>query len=230
MKEALDAGEPPEKHFMVPYGIHVPEPPSDDPAAKAAIRLKLGLPLERPIVLSVGWIARQHKRMDHVIEEVARLPEPRPFLQLLGAMDENSPKIVELGNRLLGPQNFSALSVSPEAVSDYYRAADVFVLGSLVEGFGRVYLEALMHGLPTIGHRHPVMEYVLGDAGVLADLNQRGSLNPILQEQLSELSLHSDDAKLRRWRSILDRFSWEVLRPQYAAMFQACAARPIPNH
>ena len=126
-------------------------------------------------MLSVGWIAHQHKRMDYVIDEIARLPKPRPFVQLLGAMDERSTEIVELGNRLLGPGGFSARSVSYTEVGDYYRAADCFVLASLQEGFGRVYLEAQMHGLPVIAHRHPVMEFVLGEHGTLADLNEAGA-------------------------------------------------------
>lgn len=205
--EALAAGEPPEKHFLVPYGIHAPGPPISDPAAKRALRVKLGLPADRPVVLSVGWIAKQHKRMDYVVREVARVIEmlgatpPRPidrqggkgdasttpFLQLLGAMDEHSPEVIALADQQLGAVNFSAKSVRPDQVADYYRAADIFVLGSLAEGFGRVYLEALMHGLPTIGHRHPVIEYVVGDAGILADLSQPGALAEVLHEELQGL-------------------------------------------
>ncbi|HYF34721.1 MAG TPA: glycosyltransferase, partial [Prosthecobacter sp.] len=145
LEEALAAGEPREKHFMIPYGIRVPAEPRVDPTAKAAVRAKLGLPLGRQIVLSVGWISRHHKRMDYVIEEVAKLPQPRPFLQLLGAMDAGSTEIVDLGHRLLGPAGFGVCSVGTDEVAAYYRAADVFVLASLAEGFGRVYIEALMH-------------------------------------------------------------------------------------
>jgi 1,2-diacylglycerol 3-alpha-glucosyltransferase len=226
--EALAAGEPPEKHFLVPYGIHVPSAPVTDPAEKLALRRHLGLPLDRQVILSVGWIARQHKRMDYVIEEVARLPQPRPFLQLLGAIDENSSEVIELGNRLLGPQNFAAHSVPYEEVADYYKAADVFVLGSLAEGFGRVYLESLMHGLPTIGHKHPVIEYVLGDAGMLADLSVSGNLAAVLADTLQDRTFFTDEARRRRRESVRSRFDWSVLRPQYAGMFRACARTPIP--
>lgn len=227
-QEALQAGEPPEKHFLVPYGIHVPIAPISDPVAKRALRGRLGLPLDRQVVLSVGWIARQHKRMDFVIEEVARLPEPRPFLQLLGAIDENSQEIIDLGNRLLGPQNFAARSVPYEEVAGYYRAADVFVLASLAEGFGRVYLEALMHGLPTIGHKHPVIGYVLGDAGLLADFSVPGNLMAVLAHTLGDATLSTNEAGRRRWESVRSRFDWEVLRPQYVDMFRACAKAPMP--
>ena len=228
--EALAAGESPEKHFLVPYGIHVPRDiPVFDEAVKHSLRARLGLPLDRKVILSVGWIARQHKRMDYVIEEMAGLPEPRPFLQLLGAMDVNSQKIVDLGNRLLGPQNFSARSVPYRDVAAYYRASDVFVLGSLAEGFGRVYLEALMHGLPTIGHRHPVIEYVLGDVGEVVDLSMPGNLTMALSNVLGDPRRASDQARLKRGESVRSRFDWGVLRDKYAAMFLECARAPIPD-
>jgi glycosyltransferase involved in cell wall biosynthesis len=224
--EALAAGESPAKHFMVPYGINVPEMPVADPVAKRIVRQKLGLPENRPILLSVGWIAREHKRMDYVIQEVAQLPTPRPFLQLLGAMDEKSPELIELGNRLLGSENFSARSVPYAQVGEFYRAADIFVLASLKEGFGRVYLEALMHGLPTIGHRHPVMEFVLGEVGVLGDLSQPGNLTDVLAVTLKQPN--TETLRQRRWASVRDRFSWPVLAPQYQQMFEAVTLRLLP--
>ncbi len=223
LDEALSAGEPAEKHLFVPYGIHVPaQPPVVEAAAKRALRSRLGLPIDRPVVLSVGWISAAHKRMDYAIREVALLPEPRPYLQLLGAMDESSREIVELGRSLLGAHGFSAASVPFERVSDYYRAADCFVLASLQEGFGRVYLEALSHGLPTIAHRHPVMEYVLDDVGTLADLSCSGGLASELPGALAGAC--GATAARTRWQSVRKRFSWDALRPRYQEMFLRCAA------
>jgi glycosyltransferase involved in cell wall biosynthesis len=217
LEEALQAGEPMEKHSMVPYGIDAGPPPKIDAEQKGQIRRKLGLPVERPIVLSVGWIAKQHKRMDYLIREVASMPAPRPFVQLLGAIDEESAEIIELGNLLLGPENFSVKSVPYSQVGDFYQAADCFVLASLKEGFGRVYLEALKHGLPTIAHRFPVMDFVLGDVGIQGDLNREGVLSKLLFEQISNIS---DQSSVKnRWKSVRDRFSWEVLTIEYAKMF-----------
>ena len=227
LDEALRAGEPPEKHFFVPYGINVGSAPVFDGATKHDLRKKLRLPPERQIILSVGWVSREHKRMDYVIREMAKLPEPRPFLQLLGAMDERSQEIVELGGQLLGAENFGAASVPYEKVAEYYRAADCFVLASLKEGFGRVYLEALMHGLPVIAHRHPVMEYVVGDAGTLGDLSQPGNLAGLLAAELK--SPNNETLMRRRWESVRDRFSWPVLAPAYQAMFAAVATQPLPK-
>jgi glycosyltransferase involved in cell wall biosynthesis len=223
LEDALKAGEPHERHFMVPYGIDSGTAPMMDITEKMLLRRKLGLPENRSIVLSVGWIAKQHKRMDYLIKEVATMPEPRPFLQLLGAMDEGSSEIVELGNYLLGPNNFSVRSVPYSQVAEYYQAADCFVLCSLKEGFGRVYLEALKHGLPTIAHHFPVMDFVLGDVGILGDLSKQGELSKLLTEQLFQ-PVDQSDAK-KRWESIQNRFSWNVLALDYAEMFHKVAQK-----
>jgi glycosyltransferase involved in cell wall biosynthesis len=166
--------------------------------------------------------------MDYVIDEVAALPEPRPFLQLLGAMDAGSAELLELGRSRLGADGFAAASVAPKAVTNFYRAADVFVLGSLAEGFGRVYLEALAHGLPTIGHRHPVIEYVLADAGITGNLSRKGALTALLADELAKLPSATPEAEERRRKSVRDRFGWENLRPAYAAMFRTAATTPMP--
>ncbi len=227
-EEAIAFGEPTEKHFMVPYGIRILAPPKRNHEEREKLRLRLGVPVNRPMVLSVGWIARRHKRMDYVIQEVARLPEPRPYLQLLGAMDEQSQEIVSQGHELLGADGIGIASVPYEKVADYYKAADIFVLASLKEGFGRVYLEAMMHGLPVIAHRVPVTEFVLSEEGELTDLSRPGNLASSLQRTLSGSPEPSSMEK--RWRSVSDRFSWQGLAPRYLEMFRHAALYPPALH
>jgi len=222
LDEAISFGEPAAKHFLVPYGIGAGDAPQYDIERKNRLKRQLQLPLDRPVILSVGWISRHHKRMDYVIEEVSRLPPPVPYLQLLGAMDQSSNEIIALGNRLLGADGFGVASVPYEKVSSYYNAADIFVLASLNEGFGRVYLEALLHGLPVIAHDFAVAKFVLGGEGYLADLSQSGGLANAIHAGLSQ----KNDAisAMRRWKSVRDRFSWQVLAAQYLGMFRHAAA------
>ena len=227
LDEAINFGESAERHFFVPYGIEVGAPPRTSPKERQRIRCQLKLPLDRPIVLSVGWIARRHKRMDYVIEEMSRLPKPRPYLQLLGATDEESHEILSLGRELLGLDGFGAASVPYEEVSNYYRAADAFVLASLKEGVGRVYLEAMMHGLPVVAHRYPVSEFILGRGGRMADLSRPCGLARAIQGVLSEA--HEISLAEERWRSVRDRFSWQVLAPQYMRMFRRAASIGTPR-
>jgi glycosyltransferase involved in cell wall biosynthesis len=112
-------------------------------------------------------------------------------------------------------------------VTDYYRAADIFVLGSLQEGFGRVFLEALIHGLPVIAHDHPVMRFVLGGHGRLADLSKAGALSEQLRFALP--TQNTPEAAAERRESVRQRFNWAVLAPQYRDMFIDCARRVQPS-
>lgn len=218
---ALEAGEPKTKHSMVPYGIQVPAgPPLYDLEERQRIRQQLGLPCDRPLILSVGWISAQHKRMDYTIKEIAALPEPRPHLVMLGHIDEASIPILRLAQEQLEENGFTARSVPYEQVTDYYQAADLFVLGSLQEGFGRVYLEALIHGLPCIVNDHPIMRYVLGDEGTFTDLSVPGSMSKgiftLLQKSLIP------EVMIKRREFVRQRFSWERLAPDYLKMFRSC--------
>ncbi len=233
IKEALDAGEPADRHRMVPYGINVPDgPPDRGENIRRELRRKLGLPEDRPIILSVGWISTKQKRMDYVVREVARLisevrdresgvrDQAVPYLVMLGAIDEESASIIAFACEKLGEENFTARLVPHEQVADYYRAADLFVLASLQEGFGRVFLEALIYGLPVIAHDHPVMRFVLGSEGTFGDLSKPGGLATLIREKLGGEDSEAD--AIRRREMVRARFSWVVLAPQYREMFLDC--------
>ena len=227
LEEALAAGEPTDRHRMVPYGINVPNGvPDRDENIRRELQRKLHLPTDRPIVLSVGWISARQKRMDYLVDEIARLPQPRPYLVLLGTMDAESVAITALAREKLGEQSFTARSVPQHQVADYYRAADLFALASLQEGFGRVFLEALVHGLPVIAHDHPVMRFVLGSEGTFGDLSKPGALAAVIRETLGKED--SDADAIRRKETVRQRFSWAVLAPRYSGMFFDCVEKVHP--
>jgi 1,2-diacylglycerol 3-alpha-glucosyltransferase len=237
-EEAITACESPARHYMVPYGIAVPDgSPDRDENIRRQLRRKLGLPEDRPIILSVGWISAKQKRMDYVVCEVARLiSEVRdresgvrgqavPYLVMLGTMDEESGSIIALAREKLGKENFTARSVPHNEVADYYHVADLFVMASLQEGFGRVFLEALIHGLPVIAHDHPVMQFVLGREGVFGDLSKPRALAELMGRVLRDYGGQdylTPRAVIRRRELVRQRFSWSVLRDQYKEMFFDC--------
>ena len=218
---ALDAGVPTEKQSLVPNAIHMSSEfkmlTFDE---REALRRKLALPEKRPLVISVGAINKYHKRMDYVIREVATLPKPRPYLLLLGQQDAESPEVFQLGNELLGSDNFKVRTVTQDQVTDYYKAADVFVLASLREGFPRVCIEAMSHGLPCLVHDYDTTRYILGDEGYLANLELTGSLAGLLIHAIAEA--HDVSKCNLRHQRVYENFSWDMLLPNYVSLIERC--------
>ena len=143
---------------------------------------------------------------------------------LLGNAEPQSPPIVRLGTEALGADGFRSATVPQSEIAAYYRAADVLVLASLKEGFGRVYVEALSHGLPCLAHDYPVARSVLGEYGLFGDFSAPGALAELIRGL--RLAEESVTAKRARHQSAYDRFSWERLRERYVDMIQRCAMGP----
>jgi len=215
---ALSAGVKPEMQSLIPYGYEVPKPDAIlTPEEKRVLRAQLGLPANRIIALSVGAISTAHKRMDYVVREISSVPSPRPFLLLMGqSAGSDTQKILALADTLLGQDGYRFMSVPPEKIGDYYKVADLFVLASLKEGFGRVLLEAMSFGLPCIAHDHATAGYILGKDGYLADLREKGTLAASIHQILK----NKEDLGIRiaRNREIENRFSWNSLSPYYLDM------------
>lgn len=218
---AVARGEDAGRQIVLPPGVSVPAtlPSTLDGTARAA----LGLPTDRAVVLSVGLIGTGPKRMDHVVTEVAALPEPRPFLCLLGEDGEGAADVRDLADSLLGPTNVMIRAVPHAVVGNYYRAADVFILASLHERFGMAYLEALARGCTVIAHDSERTRQLLGPPyAVLRDLTVPGEATRALRAALARPA--STDARYKRWRYVRDRYGWPALRERYVHMFEGVMA------
>jgi glycosyltransferase involved in cell wall biosynthesis len=214
----LDRGADPDKNVVLPLGFRIPRaftPLLDEECL--ALRRRLGLPEDRRVVVSVAALNRQ-KRIDYLIEEVATLPEPRPFLLLVGHAEEETPPLRELAEATLGAEGYSMRSVPRAEVDELRAASDVFVLGSVWEGLPRALIEAVAQGLPCVAHTHPVMEYALDGAGHNVDLERRGALAELLAG-LDQSELTPARAE-ERHRYAYEKFSWDALTPRYVELLR----------
>jgi glycosyltransferase involved in cell wall biosynthesis len=185
------------------------------------LRRRLGLPVDRPVVLSLAALNRSHKRLDYLIDEVAQMPAPRPFLVLAGQAEPETPPIRAQAARMLGPDGYSIRTVPQAEVQALLAAADVFVLPSLGEGLPRALIEALSAGLPCVAHDYAVTRFALGEHGELADLSRRGALAARLEE-LVRRPLDAAAAERRR-RYAFEMFSWTRLRRRYVELLRGAA-------
>ena len=221
LDEAVARGEAPERQTTLAHGVRVPDALPTRITGDA--RRALGLPADRPVVLAVGMLDTTIKRTDYLVREVAALPAPRPVLALLGADGPDAATVRTLARQLLGDDGFIARAVPHDDVAAYYRAADVFALASLREGFGLAYVEALAHGLPIVAHDTSVTRHLLGDFATLTDISRSGTLARALASALATPS--SDDERAARHASARARFGWDALREDYVQLLLRVAER-----
>jgi 1,2-diacylglycerol 3-alpha-glucosyltransferase len=225
LRSAVACGWPPERQSMVPYGISINDTgPPPDCLEKTFLRARLGLPSDRPILLCVSALDTGHKRVDYVVREVASLGVSAPHLVILGEPAEGARAIQAAAAAL--PMGSTIRCVPHAMTRDYYRAADALALASLDEGFGRVLLEAMIHGLPCIVHDYHVTRFVLGPLGWYGDLRGEGALAALIPSGTASRG----DLRRRIQERVRSCFSWSALRSSYVEMLHAAAAVPLAGH
>lgn len=221
LDEAVQRGESASRMTVLPHGVAMAaraEPVT--PALRASARAEFGLPVEGPLLLSVGQLDRTTKRTDLLIESVAAMRAPRPYLVLAGADGPDGDGLRTLANdRLAGGWRW--LTVPPDRMSSLYRAADRFALFSRGEGFGLAYVEALAAGLPVLAQDEEVTRHVTGGRALLRDVKDAASGARGLAELFAEPADAASAAS--RHESVRSRFSWEVLRPAYVSLLRKVA-------
>lgn len=202
------------KAFMIPHGVDVNR---FHPQAESDFRSRHGIPKNAFVVISVGTICYWHKRMDYVIREVAPLKDV--YLVIVGQECHDTPAIKELGQRLMG-ERVIFCTMPHDELPKAYAAADVFVLGSLFETFGIVYIEAMAMGLPVISTNHANQRSIVKE-GIFIDMSKPGALTHTLQTT----SRDTLAALGKRGRGIaVEHYDLNVLKEKYIERYHAIAS------
>ena len=206
-----------EKAFVIPHGVDLQ---TFHPGVETDFRSRHGIPPDAFVVISVGTICYWHKRMDYVIREVAAVPDT--WLVIVGQESGDSPAIKALGHELMG-ERIVFTTMPHDDLPKAYAAADVFVLGSLFETFGIVYIEAMAMGLPVISTNHPNQKSIIKD-GIFVDMTQPGALAAVLRQcdasALAELGKKGVETAKRF-------YDIEILRQLYLDTYARLAATPV---
>lgn len=139
------AGIPERKICLIPCGVPLPQ----QRPSRAEARYRLGLSPFAFVVSTLALLVPE-KGIADLVEAVARIPDPAGELRLVVAGD--GPARCELERLAVSrlAERVTFLGRVPDT-ADVYAAADVFALPSYLEGFGLVYIEAALHGVPSIG-------------------------------------------------------------------------------
>lgn len=230
---ALAHGVPASHMTLIPCGVHshhfaaadAAPPPWGGREAREALRRAHGVAPDCLVVLVVSALKREHKRVDHLIDEVARVAAATQDGELLLWLDGHpeEAEIEALARSRLGAR-CRITHVASHEVPRLYQLADLLVHGALEESFGLGIVEALCCGLPVLVHDSAHFRWLVGADGQTVDMSQPGALAQRLRDWCRMDPATRPRPDVSRVRS---RFDWRALQPAYAALYRRLAhARP----
>jgi glycosyltransferase involved in cell wall biosynthesis len=212
-------GLAPERIEVTPLGAR---PPRVAPIAEETLRAQFDLAGAR-IVLCLAQ-KRPYKNLGSLIDALPAL-ESDVVLVLPGSP---TPYETELRDRAraLGVADRVRFPewLSEEQVEAMYACAEVFVLPSLIEGFGLPVLEAMLRGVPVACSNIPVLSEVGGDAVLTFDPERPEDLAAAVRRLLEDRGL--TERLIERGHARAAAFTWEhTARATLAGYRRALACR-----
>ena len=131
---------------------------------ESAIRARLGLPRDAPVILHVGQL-HSGKRVDRLLRAAARsLRETEAHLLVVGDGPQKKAlmkmcRALEVADRV----HFTGYITAAQGLADIYRLARVFATASEIETQGIVLLEAAASGLPIAAVRATCIPEIVHD-------------------------------------------------------------------
>ena len=190
-QDAIASGVNPEKILLATNGVNIEAIRMFRNASVQVITeniqniVRLGFPLGAgPIILSVSRIV-EHKGVDRVIEVMPYIRQVHPDARFVIVGDgPDTARIKELASRSPAREGIHVMGrLTEHEKFACYELCDAYVMPSLIEGFGLVFLEANAFGKPVVGaNTMGTPEAILHDkTGVLVEPhNQRDLLNAVL--------------------------------------------------
>jgi len=187
-----------------------------DAAAGSAFRRRIGI--ERgPLLVAVAAL-HPEKRLDWLLDAVARLSPGAPPLVICGGGGERdalAARAQRLGLDLRLPGH-----LPPDEIIGAYNAATVVVHARPDEGFPLSITEALACGRPVLAVEGGGTPEVLGDAGVVAPRDDPWEFARLLGELLEDPSRREALGAAARRRAA-ERFTVERMQQRYAEAVEA---------
>jgi 1,2-diacylglycerol 3-alpha-glucosyltransferase len=173
---------------------------------KQHYKQKLGIPLEKKILLFVGRLA-QEKNIQELLRYYKKLNREDVILLLVGDGPYREEIEKEVEKLELTDRVYFTGMVPKQQVASYYHLGDIFVCSSNTETQGLTYAEALASGLPCVCRKDECL------TGIIVD-GYNGYQYEDEQDFCEKISLILDNAKETRLMAMRARFSSRKLSKQ----------------
>lgn len=189
------------RYSIPPERLYVCHKSIEPSSYAAAHSLRQSVVRHRPCLLFVGG-NMQRKGLPTLIRAASQVLAALPdALFLVVGRDAAQPQMLALCHQEGVAAHFQFLGLKSQAeLVHYYARADVFVMPSLIEAFGVVFLEAMAAGVPVVATRVGGIVEIIDDEqnGLLVEPDAPDQLaqalirllrDPVLQERLRQAGL-----------------------------------------
>ena len=209
-----------EKIVVIPNGVNIEE--FDIPLSKEQCREKLGLPIDKNIILFVGNLI-QYKGPDVLLRAMQIIVKEVPDTELVFVGSGEMREALEMLSKKTGVEKhikFVGFVGDTFKKALYYKAADVFVLPSFTEVFPTVLLEASASGLPMIVSDLQTFKCIIED-GYNGIVTKRGD-EKNLADTITYLLENSDVRKKlgKNTRKKVEDYSWEMIAEETEKVYR----------
>jgi len=220
--ESRFLGEYRDKIVAIPNGINVED--FNIPLSKEECRRKLGLPLDKDIILFVGSLT-PYKGPEVLVKAMQKIAKEVPDTELVfvgsGKMRDELGKLAE---KIGIKNNLKFTGFVKERLKPlYYKAADIFVLPSIMstESFGIVNLEAMACGVPIVASEIGGVPDVVkdGENGLLVPPRDPNALADAII-----YLLENEDVRRKmgeRGKEMVRDYTWERIAEKTEKVYEA---------
>lgn len=185
-------------------------PLSKNVVKSPVLREKYGFSLKDKILFTLTRLSakERYKGYDKVMEAMVQIGSSDVRYLIAGSYDEEEKKYIDDMVRKLNLEDRVVLAgfIDDEEVASHFAMSDCYVMPSVKEGFGIVFIEAMYYGLPVIaGNADGSVDALQnGRLGLLVDPYNVGEIKNAIQDVLTNREKFLPDQKL-----LLEKFSYD---------------------
>lgn len=200
--------------------------PGEPAHTREETRRELGVNEEVLILHSSNL--RSVKRIDHLLETVARIKDKASFKLLVLAGGSFAPFADDV--KRLGLENNIIVRENVLDIEEYLQAADLGLFTSESESFCLSILEAMFFGCPSVSTNVGGIPEVVEDGvnGLLVPFGDVENLALSLEKLITNSELRTNFGEAARLHAH-EKFSAEVIIPQYEALYQSLVGQDSPS-
>lgn len=205
---------------IIPSGINIDMFQNNRQESRKKVRDKYGIKEDDCVLLFLGRLAKE-KNINELIDMLSSTDMYKMRLMIVG--DGPCRKELEEQCRLNGMEDKTVFTgmISPDEVSDYYLAGDIFVNASTSETQGLTYMEAMASGLPILCRFDHCLDGVVenGKNGFLYNNENEFHyyLNYLIDNIIQRKSI-GEKAKI----AIQDKYSVEAFTKSCEELYERC--------